>query len=452
MGLDVDLFVSDKDGLSEFVCSICLDVSRPPVVFPCEAEHVFCADCVRNVKECPSDRQPRGKNAPTPLKGAFLRTYNNLKLKCPNECDGWTGFIGDLDSHLSSWCRLSVAVCPHEGCGLKTTREDMDTHVRICDYRIVACPHCEDIMIQASLADHVSSICLSALVECPSGGASCPRLPRNQVNQHVAMDHAEVPCSWADFGCTHRCPRGQLEAHETDNRALAQHMRLVQGPLRSLRNAAALLPQGHTLDDMLSDMVQTYTSARRNESVSSPSNKTTTFSVTTPPLNNNTNNSKNADNNAPSSVATVTTPPLSDASSSSSCSVRIIKSLRDISELKSISHVPTQFIFDKEGELTEAHVISLVQHCSQLQHVKISRCYKLTDASIIPLTQHCSHLQHVNLSGCRNLTDASIISLAQHCPQLQHVRISLCSNLTDASIICLAQHCPQLQHVNLSRY
>eukprot|EP01113_Clastostelium_recurvatum_P038037 TRINITY_DN5628_c0_g1_i3.p1 TRINITY_DN5628_c0_g1~~TRINITY_DN5628_c0_g1_i3.p1 ORF type:complete len:380 (-),score=28.82 TRINITY_DN5628_c0_g1_i3:91-1230(-) len=76
------------------------------------------------------------------------------------------------------------------------------------------------------------------MITCPHAG--CNRhVVRNQLAQHEATEclHVDVACSWAEFGCPHRCPRHMMAEHETNVLANARHMILVREEMAKQRRA-----------------------------------------------------------------------------------------------------------------------------------------------------------------------------------------------------------------------
>eukprot|EP01112_Ceratiomyxa_fruticulosa_P004189 TRINITY_DN145_c0_g1_i3.p1 TRINITY_DN145_c0_g1~~TRINITY_DN145_c0_g1_i3.p1 ORF type:complete len:406 (+),score=66.03 TRINITY_DN145_c0_g1_i3:171-1388(+) len=158
MGFDKVLFL-DATLSSLFDCSICLDVSQSPVLFPCSNEHVFCRDCIANVNNCPYDRESKAGKPLEPLKGLLLRSYNALVLKCTKNCS-WSGSLSDLDEHLRVSCVNSMPSCSNAGCNVKCSPTDLQLHMSICLYRAVVCPSCGVATKGYEVLQHLNSCSL----------------------------------------------------------------------------------------------------------------------------------------------------------------------------------------------------------------------------------------------------------------------------------------------------
>ena len=99
--------------------------------------------------------------------------------------------------------------------------------------------------------------------------------------------------------------------------------------------------------------------------------------------------------------------------------------------------------------VTDAGVLALVRQCSELQEIFLNGCNQITDASIGALASHCAELEVASFCNCPNITDAGVVKLATACPLLQVISLWGCRKITDASLAVLAQHCAELRKVSL---
>ena len=100
-------------------------------------------------------------------------------------------------------------------------------------------------------------------------------------------------------------------------------------------------------------------------------------------------------------------------------------------------------------EISDAGLIAISEHCTNLKSLNLGDCCEITDASIISISTHCTGLQFLNLEGCQ-ITDASIISISTHCTVLQSINLQGCHHITDASVFSISENCTGLKRLNVS--
>ena len=59
---------------------------------------------------------------------------------------------------------------------------------------------------------------------------------------------------------------------------------------------------------------------------------------------------------------------------------------------------------------------SYCERWQQLVYLNLSECYFLTDAYLVPILVHCSNLQRLNLSNCKKFSQAAFIYLCEKAP------------------------------------
>lgn len=90
----------------DFICSICMTLPAEPLITRCD--HIFCRTCIHqaldNQKLCPIDRRPCNNHQLEPLKGALLRIWSGIQVKCGYHENGcaWRGSIADYKSHTEN--------------------------------------------------------------------------------------------------------------------------------------------------------------------------------------------------------------------------------------------------------------------------------------------------------------------------------------------------------------
>ena len=105
-GIPVEIFIQDA---SNFICSICEDISHPLVITLCG--HPFCKPCitkwVSEKNECPVCREQDPK--PRKLEPFIERMYNSTKVKCLHYEKGCT-YQGQLKDMLESHIKKNVSL------------------------------------------------------------------------------------------------------------------------------------------------------------------------------------------------------------------------------------------------------------------------------------------------------------------------------------------------------
>eukprot|EP01111_Echinosteliopsis_oligospora_P012414 TRINITY_DN4240_c0_g1_i4.p1 TRINITY_DN4240_c0_g1~~TRINITY_DN4240_c0_g1_i4.p1 ORF type:complete len:197 (-),score=33.89 TRINITY_DN4240_c0_g1_i4:236-826(-) len=188
-------------------------VPSSPVIFPCDAEHIFCETCVATQTKCPNCREERDGRQLKPLKGVALRTFNNLQLKCERGCGKWKGTVADMKQHTNTSCEKSAVKCENIGCEKYYNREDITTHQKLCENRAENCQQCNETMQYKQLTEH-NTICPRAIIHCAEGGRNCKQYERRNEEQHKKQcEYQIVRCAWQQYGCQHICQRNQLEVY-----------------------------------------------------------------------------------------------------------------------------------------------------------------------------------------------------------------------------------------------
>ncbi len=80
----------------------------------------------------------------------------------------------------------------------------------------------------------------------------------------------------------------------------------------------------------------------------------------------------------------------------------------------------------------------------------LSECYALTDASLVHIGTHCTQLRDLNISGNDNYTDAGLTALAAGCRALTILNIQYMFATTAAGVIALVNVNKDLTHLSIS--
>eukprot|EP00899_Mesostigma_viride_P012606 jgi/Mesvir1/21346/Mv20836-RA.1 len=99
--------------------------------------------------------------------------------------------------------------------------------------------------------------------------------------------------------------------------------------------------------------------------------------------------------------------------------------------------------------VTDASVMALATHCSQLRHVEVSEC-KVGDEGIAAVARHCTVVR-LFAARCEGVTDAGMQAISEHCTQLKHLVVSGCRGITAAGVMAVASKCKQLTNLDTCR-
>jgi hypothetical protein len=89
-------------------------------------------------------------------------------------------------------------------------------------------------------------------------------------------------------------------------------------------------------------------------------------------------------------------------------------------------------------------LMTLTEHCQQLQYLDLNGCTNLTDESIIVMATNAKELKTVYLSGARFLTDTALHSLST-LPSLQDLNMESCTKISQAGVSNLIANCSTLR-------
>ena len=146
-----------------FLCPICADVLKDPV--QCQNQHYFCKECIKkhletNAKSCPICVQDLSEETLAEAPRILTDYLNGLIISCDHMDRGCTEEvpISRLKSHVRE-CDFRPIVCTNEKCGQTFNHKDLAGHVTgECEYRLVNCPNCDDIMIYKKFTKHACEL------------------------------------------------------------------------------------------------------------------------------------------------------------------------------------------------------------------------------------------------------------------------------------------------------
>lgn len=215
--LDLEDFVEDSQKIiQDFKCPLCTGVYSEPMVDQCG--HVFCKGCImkyiQNEGKCPINQ--------TKLDGSLISSLSIVReildkqqVKCKNRDVNclWTGKLFELEPHLEEKCLRQKVKCTHEECNCFVFREDLESHLIYCEFRIVNCPdcqleipynqiithqelcpkfklkcpqECEETVERSEIGWHIRETCLNTVIECPYKEVGCPsKICKKDINDYL---------------------------------------------------------------------------------------------------------------------------------------------------------------------------------------------------------------------------------------------------------------------------
>ncbi|BGO88727.1 hypothetical protein NBRC10512v2_000672 [Rhodotorula toruloides] len=143
---------------------ICAEAAYPPVI-ACDAEHVFCDGCLKQVRDgegaaqgCPTCRQPLQEQR---VSMVLKRVLDGLKFKCRYGGSGceWAAAAGEEEAHAKG----------------------------DCDFRLIRCEHCNGDRLAKDFPRH-AHMCAEWPVDCSNKANGCvTSIKRGQVDAHTSV-------------------------------------------------------------------------------------------------------------------------------------------------------------------------------------------------------------------------------------------------------------------------
>ena len=135
-------------------------------------------------------------------------------IQCPNVLLGctWEKQSSQLQSHMSV-CPKQKIICNNEGCLETFPREDLNTHLKKCLYRIIKCSFCFKKMPIKHINEHQMT-CPKCKVNCPNNCGEM--INRDEVNIHIkdSCSLTQIICPFKDIStCNKEIKRGDLYKH-----------------------------------------------------------------------------------------------------------------------------------------------------------------------------------------------------------------------------------------------
>jgi hypothetical protein len=165
--------LSPQDKVARVQCNICHEVLREPR--SCHLGHLFCRGCIERwlVKHatCPVDRSSLTVQALV-VPALAKELTGRLKVASPNEAVGrrkgcpWTGVFDEIEGHMKV-CEFRIVPC--KWCKKKKIAAATEAHALKCNLRLVECKLCHSSVKARDLASHLNGPCPVS----PTGKVHC---------------------------------------------------------------------------------------------------------------------------------------------------------------------------------------------------------------------------------------------------------------------------------------
>ena len=142
-----------------------------------------------------------------------------------------------------------------------------------------------------------------------------------------------------------------------------------------------------------------------------------------------------------STAATTTTTTMTTAATTTSTS--LWRERVDLSNVR-------EMVLGGERNVTDALLVVIATHCSQLTHLDLQECSDVTDIGLIAIGESCQQLVVLDLCSCRNITDLGVIVVAGHCRSLNSFNLRSCDKISDAGLMAIADHCRMMMCLDIA--
>lgn len=213
---DIELFSGESRVIAaDYICFICEGVYYNSVIDDCG--HIFCSKCLEehlrvNNNKCPIE--PRNYVCRITKVDFIKSILDKQAVKCTNFIKGcsWAGKFSELMAHLTNNCMKQNVKCVFEDCENNVERENLNEHIKECEFRSVACSYC-NLKVKWHMMNEHSEICDSHPVSCLQNCGI--EMMRKAQELHIQKEcpNTEIDCSYSKVGCTAKPKRGVINDH-----------------------------------------------------------------------------------------------------------------------------------------------------------------------------------------------------------------------------------------------
>uniref|UniRef100_A0AAY4BJG7 TNF receptor-associated factor n=1 Tax=Denticeps clupeoides TaxID=299321 RepID=A0AAY4BJG7_9TELE len=232
------------------LCNICQKILRKP--FQAQCGHRFCSYCFNKTvsggpQKCNACiKEELFEDSTSILKqgcafpdNAARREIEALAAVCPNEGCSWTGTIKEYELNHEGKCDYMIIPCP--ACKELLRSNEMERHnERECPERTLNCKYCKEPFQFKNIKAH-DEICPKYPMICE--GCAKKKIPREKYVDHIKLcTKFRAPCRFHVVGCDMSVEKEKIHEHE---RACSyEHLNLLLHFIMGIKvNLESLQPQ-----------------------------------------------------------------------------------------------------------------------------------------------------------------------------------------------------------------
>uniref|UniRef100_A0AAY4BJD3 TNF receptor-associated factor n=1 Tax=Denticeps clupeoides TaxID=299321 RepID=A0AAY4BJD3_9TELE len=227
------------------LCNICQKILRKP--FQAQCGHRFCSYCFNKTvsggpQKCNACiKEELFEDSTSILKqgcafpdNAARREIEALAAVCPNEGCSWTGTIKEYELNHEGKCDYMIIPCP--ACKELLRSNEMERHnERECPERTLNCKYCKEPFQFKNIKAH-DEICPKYPMICE--GCAKKKIPREKYVDHIKLcTKFRAPCRFHVVGCDMSVEKEKIHEHE---RACSyEHLNLLLHFIMGIKGACA---------------------------------------------------------------------------------------------------------------------------------------------------------------------------------------------------------------------
>ncbi|XP_060927989.1 TNF receptor-associated factor 2-like [Limanda limanda] len=215
------------------LCNSCHKVLRRPLQAQCG--HRFCSFCFNKIvssgpQKCGACIKEDLFEEPTSilkLGGAFpdnaaRREVESLAALCPNDGCTWTGTIKEFEASHEGNCDFMIILCP--SCKELMRANEQERHnERECPERTLNCKYCKEPFLLKNIKAH-DEICPKYPMICE--GCAKKKIPREKYVDHIKFcSKCKAPCRFHVVGCNTSVEKEKI--HEHERQCSYEHLNLL---------------------------------------------------------------------------------------------------------------------------------------------------------------------------------------------------------------------------------
>ncbi|XP_028989630.1 TNF receptor-associated factor 2-like isoform X1 [Betta splendens] len=215
------------------LCNSCQKILRRPLQAQCG--HRYCAFCFHKIVSCGPQKcnacikEDLFEESTSILKqgGAFpdnaaRREVEALAAVCPNEGCSWMGTIKEFEANHEGNCEFMIILCP--SCKELMRANEQERHnERECPERTLNCKYCKEPFLLKNIKAH-DEICPKFPMICE--GCAKKKIPREKYVDHIKLcSKFKAPCRFHVVGCDTSVEKEKI--HEHERQCSYEHLNLL---------------------------------------------------------------------------------------------------------------------------------------------------------------------------------------------------------------------------------